>query len=177
MRCARRSGKSRHEWWRVPNHTPPTPARPFADFSTGKFNAQVAAALGFRFRRGFNDTTTHPFCTLHTSTTRRLTTRYMESDFTSSPRSPPMKRGSRALRAGLACRGLWPATGTRLCSAIHESQSRLWKPRAVRGSSEKWHPAAQEAFLNYLTSKENSPLSLASGPSSQIRVEADVSDL
>ena len=48
------------------------------------FNQQVAAGIGFDFRAGRIDTAVHPFCTTLGPRDIRLTTRYSETEFTSS---------------------------------------------------------------------------------------------
>ncbi|MCU0750504.1 MAG: carboxypeptidase M32, partial [Akkermansiaceae bacterium] len=60
------------------------PAGPYPIDGQQKLNRMIAEAVGFDFEAGRIDTTTHPFCTTLGPRDVRLTTRYDETDFTSS---------------------------------------------------------------------------------------------
>ena len=152
------------------------PAGPYPVAAQQNFNAQVAESLGFDFNAGRIDTTTHPFCTTLGPRDVRLTTRYMESDFTSSLFGVLHEAGHGLYEQGLPAADFGLPSGTAVSLGIHESQSRLWENHVGRTRTfwEKWYPAAQEnfpelggfpleKFLNYLWRAEFSP----------IRVEAD----
>ncbi len=158
------------------SHAPELPAGPYPVAAQEKFNAEVAAAIGFDFMAGRIDTTTHPFCTTLGPHDVRLTTRYMESDFTSSLFGVLHEAGHGLYEQGLPAADFGLPSGNSVSLGIHESQSRLWENHVGRSREfwEKWYPAAQEAFpqlaefplggfLRYLWRAEFSP----------IRVEAD----
>jgi len=155
---------------------PTLPPGPYPVAAQQDFNARVAESIGFDFRAGRIDTTNHPFCTTLGPRDVRLTTRYMESDFTSSLFGVLHEAGHGLYEQGLPDADYGLPSGSPLSLGIHESQSRLWENHVGRsqGFWEKWYPVAQECFpqlasfplerfLNYLWRAEFSP----------IRVEAD----
>jgi carboxypeptidase Taq len=157
-------------------HAPTLPAGPYPVAAQQNFNARVAEAIGFDFQAGRIDTTTHPFCTTLGPRDVRLTTRYMESDFTSSLFGVLHEAGHGLYEQGLPADDFGLPSGSAVSLGIHESQSRLWENHVGRSRTfwEKWYPAAQESFpqlagfplekfLRYLWRAEFSP----------IRVEAD----
>jgi carboxypeptidase Taq len=156
--------------------SPSLPAGPYAVEAQKKFNAEVAAAIGFDFEAGRIDTTTHPFCTTLGPRDVRLTTRYMESDFTSSLFGVLHEAGHGLYELGLPEADFGLPSGSAVSLGIHESQSRLWENHIGRSLIfwEKWYPVAQgyfpqlvdfplEQFMRYVWRAEFSP----------IRVEAD----
>jgi carboxypeptidase Taq len=156
--------------------SPSLPPGPFPVEAQKKFNAEVAAAIGFDFEAGRIDTTTHPFCTTLGPRDVRLTTRYMEADFTSSLFGVLHEAGHGLYELGLPEADFGLPSGSAVSLGIHESQSRLWENHVGRSRIfwEKWYPTAQEyfpqlrdfpleQFLRYLWRAEFSP----------IRVEAD----
>lgn len=158
------------------SQTPGLPAGPYPVDAQQRFNAQVAEAIGFDFQAGRIDTTTHPFCTTLGPRDVRLTTRYMESDFTSSLFGVLHEAGHGLYEQGLPAEDFGLPSGNSVSLGIHESQSRLWENHVGRSRAfwEKWYPLAQEnfpqlasfpleKFLNYLWRAEFSP----------VRVEAD----
>ena len=158
------------------SHAPELPNGPYPIEAQQRFNAQVAAAIGFDFDAGRIDTTTHPFCTTLGPRDIRLTTRYMESDFTSSLFGVLHEAGHGLYEQGVPAEDFGLPSGSAVSLGIHESQSRLWENHVGRSREfwEKWYPAAQEhfpqldgfpleKFLRYLWRAEFSP----------IRVEAD----
>ncbi|MEY3897179.1 MAG: hypothetical protein RLZZ214_2700 [Verrucomicrobiota bacterium] len=141
-----------------------------------RFNARVAESIGFDFQAGRIDTTTHPFCTTLGPRDVRLTTRYMESDFTSSLFGVLHEAGHGLYEQGLPAEDFGLPSGSAVSLGIHESQSRLWENHVGRSRAlwEKWYPLARESFpqldkfplddfLSYLWRAEFSP----------VRVEAD----
>lgn len=155
---------------------PELPPGPYPIAAQQCFNARVAEGIGFDFKAGRIDTTTHPFCTTLGPRDIRLTTRYMESDFTSSLFGVLHEAGHGLYEQGLPADDFGLASGTAVSLGIHESQSRLWENHVGRSQAfwEKWYPLAQEnflqlsgfpleKFLRYLWRAEFSP----------IRVEAD----
>ena len=157
-------------------HAPSLPSGPYPIAAQQRFNAQVAASIGFDFNAGRIDTTTHPFCTTLGPRDVRLTTRYEEADFTSSLFGVLHEAGHGLYEQGLPADDFGLPSGTAVSLGIHESQSRLWENHVGRSRVfwEHWYPAAQEhfpelvgfpldKFLRYLWRAEYSP----------IRVEAD----
>lgn len=155
---------------------PSLPAGPYPVAAQQRFNSQVAEAIGFDFQAGRIDTTTHPFCTTLGPHDVRLTTRYMESDFTSSLFGVLHEAGHGLYEQGLPADDFGLPSGNAVSLGIHESQSRLWENHVGRSRAfwEKWYPLAQQCFpqlvgfpldhfLDYLWRAEFSP----------IRVEAD----
>lgn len=158
------------------SHAPALPPGPYPIAAQQEFNARIAAAIGFDFEAGRIDTTTHPFCTTLGPRDVRLTTRYMESDFTSSLFGVLHEAGHGLYEQGLPEDDFGLPSGSAVSLGIHESQSRLWENHVGRSRIfwERWYPVAQgtfpqlagfplEKFLRYLWRAEFSP----------IRVEAD----
>lgn len=158
------------------DQNPSLPPGPYKISAQQTFNALVAAEIGFDFRHGRIDTTTHPFCTTLGPKDIRLTTRYEENDFTSSLFGIMHEAGHGMYEQGLAAEDFGLPSGSAVSLGIHESQSRLWENQVGRSSEfwEKFYPIAQghfsqlkdfplEKFLQYIHRAEFSP----------IRVEAD----
>lgn len=112
------------------------------------FNRRVAEAIGFDFKAGRIDTTTHPFCNTLGAGDCRLTTRYDERDFTDSMYSILHETGHGLYEQGLPAEHFGTPAGTAVSMGIHESQSRLWENHVGRSRSfwEYWHPIACEYF-------------------------------
>jgi carboxypeptidase Taq len=158
------------------SHAPTLPTGPYPVAAQQQFNARIAESIGFDLQAGRIDTTTHPFCTTLGPRDIRLTTRYMESDFTSSLFGVLHEAGHGLYEQGLPADDFGLPSGSAVSLGIHESQSRLWENHVGRSRTfwEKWYPVAQETFpqlagfplekfLRYLWRAEFSP----------IRVEAD----
>lgn len=158
------------------SHSPTLPGGPYPVTAQQEFNALVAKAIGFDFDAGRIDTTTHPFCTTLGPRDVRLTTRYDETDFTSSLFGVMHEAGHGLYELGVPASDFGLPSGNAVSLGIHESQSRLWENHVgrSRGFWERWYPEAQaafpqlkdfplEKFLRYLWRAEFSP----------IRVEAD----
>jgi carboxypeptidase Taq len=140
------------------------------------FNREVAAAIGFDFSAGRIDTTTHPFCTGLGPGDTRLTTRYDETDFTSSLYGVLHEAGHGLYDQGLN-RAEWGQPAGDACSlGIHESQSRLWENH-VGGSRafwDHWLPRAAHHFPHLARrTPEEVAGAVARVQPSFIRVEAD----
>ncbi len=155
---------------------PHLPPGPYPIEAQKQFNAQVASAIGFDFQAGRIDTTAHPFCTTLGPRDIRLTTRYLESDFTSSLFGVLHEAGHGLYEQGLPVSDFGLPSGSAVSLGIHESQSRLWENHVGRSRAfwNHWYPEAQirfpqladfplESFLTYLWRAEFS----------EIRVEAD----
>ncbi len=155
---------------------PQLPAGPYPLEAQKRFNSQVATAIGFDFSAGRIDTTAHPFCTTLGPRDIRLTTRYMESDFTSSLFGILHEAGHGLYEQGLPASDFGLPSGTAVSLGIHESQSRLWENHVGRSRPfwNHWYPLAQEDFPQLA----NFPLEefltyLWRADFSEVRVEAD----
>ncbi|MEX1114154.1 MAG: carboxypeptidase M32 [Akkermansiaceae bacterium] len=161
---------------RSTTHSPTLPAGPYPVEAQKRFNAKVAAAIGFEFEAGRIDTTAHPFCTTLGPRDVRLTTRYMESDFTSSLFGVLHEAGHGLYEQGLPTDDFGLPSGSSVSLGIHESQSRLWENHVGRSRAfwNHWYPAAQEIFPQLADfSLENFLAYLWRAEFSPIRVEAD----
>jgi carboxypeptidase Taq len=140
------------------------------------FNRKVAEAIGFDFKAGRIDTTTHPFCSTLGAGDCRLTTRYNETDFVQSLYGVLHEAGHGMYEQGLSTEDFGTPNGTAVSLAIHESQSRLWENHVGRGPAfwERWHPVACAHFPGL---KQFSPEQITAAVNrvspSFIRVEAD----
>lgn len=139
-------------------------------------NRRIAEAIGFDFQGGRIDTTTHPFCTELGPRDCRLTTRYDETDFTSSLYGVLHEAGHGIYAQGLPPEHFGTPAGDAVSLGIHESQSRLWENLVGRDLSfwEYWHPVACEYFPEL---KAFSPRQITRAVNrvtpSFVRVEAD----
>ena len=124
------------------------PAGPYPIPAQQAFNAEVAASLGFDFQAGRIDATAHPFCTTLGPRDVRLTTRYDESDFTSSLFGVMHEAGHGLYEQGLPAGEFGLPSGEAASLGIHESQSRLWENHVGRSRPfwEKWLPVAANHF-------------------------------
>ncbi|MGJ8677807.1 MAG: carboxypeptidase M32 [Akkermansiaceae bacterium] len=111
-------------------------------------NREMAEDIGFNFDNGRIDVTTHPFCTSLGPHDTRLTTRYLEDDFTSSVFSILHEAGHGLYDQGLITDQHGLPSGAAVSLGIHESQSRLWENHVGRSRPfwEKWLPRKQELF-------------------------------
>jgi carboxypeptidase Taq len=157
-------------------HAVTLPAGPYPIENQQKLNQRIAEAIGFDFTAGRIDTTTHPFCTTLGPRDVRLTTRYDESDFTSSLFGVLHEAGHGLYELGLPADDFGLPSGSSVSLGIHESQSRLWENHVGRSDEfwQVWYPEAVaifpqlasfplESFLRHIRRAEFSP----------IRVEAD----
>ncbi len=140
-----------------------------------QLNREVAASIGFDFEAGRIDTTTHPFCTKLGPRDVRLTTRYDETDFTSSLFGVLHEAGHGLYEQGLQPQDYGLPSGTAVSLGIHESQSRLWENHVGRSRSfwEHWLPRAKEIFPSLQLSLDEFLRALHRVEYSFIRVEAD----
>jgi len=111
-------------------------------------NRRVAEAMGFDFEAGRIDTTVHPFCTEMGPRDCRLTTRYHETDFTSSLFGVMHEAGHGLYTQGLPAEYFGTPMGTYVSLGIHESQSRLWENQVGRSRAfwQHWYPVVCEQF-------------------------------
>jgi len=141
-----------------------------------QLNQEIAEDMGFNFDNGRIDTTAHPFCTGLGPNDTRLTTRYLEDDFTSSLFGVLHEAGHGLYDQGLPSAQHGLPVGEPSSLGIHESQSRLWENHVGRSRSfwKKWLPRAQEIFphLSKLD-LDNFLTTINRAKKSFIRVEAD----
>ncbi|TAE75552.1 MAG: carboxypeptidase M32 [Verrucomicrobia bacterium] len=152
------------------------PAGPYPIAAQQALNAEIAAALGFDFQAGRIDTTAHPFCTTLGPRDIRLTTRYDETDFTSSLFGVMHEAGHGLYEQGLPTSEFGLPSGQAASLGIHESQSRLWENHIGRSRPfwEKWLPKAAQHFPQLRTIELDDFLSaIHRAEFSPVRVEAD----
>ncbi len=119
---------------------------PLADQQT--LNQEIAESIGFDFEAGRIDTVTHPFCTHLGPHDTRLTTRYDQTEFTSSLFGVLHEAGHGMYDQGLRESEHGLPSGDAVSLGIHESQSRLWENHVGRSRPfwERWYPRATELF-------------------------------
>jgi carboxypeptidase Taq len=152
------------------------PAGPYPIEAQQRLNAQVAESIGFDFQAGRIDTTTHPFCTTLGPHDVRLTTRYDETDFTSSLFGVLHEAGHGMYEQGLPADDFGLPSGSAVSLGIHESQSRLWENHIGRSRAfwNRWYPVAREIFPQLASLPLDDFLAyLQRAGFSPIRVEAD----
>jgi carboxypeptidase Taq len=158
------------------NRCPAMPSGAFPIPAQQALNARIAESIGFDFEAGRIDTTTHPFCTTLGPRDVRLTTRYDETDFTSSLFGVLHEAGHGLYEQGLPADDFGLPSGSSVSLGIHESQSRLWENHVGRSRSfwNRWYPVAQEAFPHLVDySMDDFLACLWRAEFSPIRVEAD----
>jgi len=139
-------------------------------------NREVAESLGFDFSAGRIDTAAHPFCTTLGLGDVRLTTRYDESDFTSSLFGVLHEVGHGLYEQGLPENDYGLPSGSAVSLGIHESQSRLWENHVGRSQIfwDKWLPRAAALFPDLRKVAPTDFLrAIHRSEFSSIRVEAD----
>jgi carboxypeptidase Taq len=141
------------------------------------FGRDVLSAMGFDWGAGRLDQSPHPFCTGFSPQDVRITTRYLQEDF-SAALFGIIHEGGHALYE----QGLNPTHhGLPICEAIslgiHESQSRLWENQVGRNRAfwSFWLPRLKNAFPGQLEdiSHDEFILSVNLVESSPVRVTAD----
>jgi carboxypeptidase Taq len=141
-------------------------------------NREIAESIGFDFEAGRIDTTAHPFCTTLGAGDVRLTTRYDETDFTSSLFGVMHETGHGLYEQGLSQDDFGLPSGSAVSLGIHESQSRLWENHVGRSREfwTRWLPRAAEIFPHLRkVSLDDFLRAINHAEYSFIRVEADES--
>ncbi len=138
---------------------------------------EAAAAIGFDFRKGRLDVTTHPFCSGFGPGDCRLTTRYDESFFSSAFFGTLHESGHGMYEQGLREDAFGTPLGSSVSLGIHESQSRMWENLVGRSRAfwQHFYPRAQQLFPDALSSSSLDDFHFAINAVSPsfIRVEAD----
>lgn len=97
-----------------------------------RLSRTVAEAIGFDFRRGRLDRSTHPFCGGSHCRDVRLTSRYQESCLLDGLGSTMHEAGHGMYEQGLSSAWIGLPMGEAVSLSIHESQSRLWENQVGR---------------------------------------------
>jgi carboxypeptidase Taq len=122
--------------------------RPYPVERQRVFGEAVAAAVGFDFRRGRLDTTTHPFFTPVGPGDCRITTRFAECRFSDGLLAILHEVGHGLYEQALPVEHHGTPLGSVSSLGLHESQARLWE-NTVGRSRPFWRyflPLAQQAF-------------------------------
>lgn len=114
------------------------------------FAEAAAQAIGFDFRAGRLDTTTHPFCTTLGPGDCRITTRFNPKFFNEAFFGVLHEAGHGLYEQGLPAEHYGTPCGSYCSLGVHESQSRLWENQVGRGRPfwEHFYPRLRQAFPN-----------------------------
>lgn len=137
----------------------------------------VLEKMGFSFKHGRVDLTTHPFCSGISAEDVRLATRYDENFFPSAFYSGMHEGGHGLYEQGLDEKAFGSVRSRAASFGLHESQSRLWENFVGRGLPFwKWlYPIAQKHFPGALhdVKVEDFVFAINLVEPSFVRVEAD----
>lgn len=113
-----------------------------------KFVRFVAEAIGFDFKRGRLDISTHPFCSGFHCNDVRLTTRFRDTDVNDALGSTMHECGHGIYEQGLLEEHFGTPMGSAVSLGIHESQSRMWENQVGRSHAFwKWlYPKLRDFF-------------------------------
>lgn len=122
--------------------------RHFPRAAQEQFGRRLVEAIGFDFKSGRIDVSTHPFCSGTTPGDVRLTTRYQEDFFSPSIFGMLHEAGHGLYEQGLDAAHSFTPMGTAASLGIHESQSRLWENMVGRSRAfwEHFYPECRAAF-------------------------------
>jgi carboxypeptidase Taq len=141
------------------------------------FGQAAAAAIGFDFRSGRLDVTTHPFCSGIGPGDCRITTRYDARHFNNAFFGILHEAGHGIYDQGLDPEQFGTPLGSAVSLGIHESQSRMWENFVGRSRPfwEHFFPRAQQVFLEALAGArlDDFYFAINAVQPSFIRVEAD----
>jgi carboxypeptidase Taq len=141
------------------------------------FGQAAAAAIGFDFRAGRLDKTTHPFCSGFGPGDCRLTTRYNPRHFNDAFFGTLHEAGHGIYEQNLDPAHFGTPAGSPVSLGIHESQSRLWENFVGRSRAfwEHFFPRARQVFHDALqdVSHDDFVFAINDVRPSFIRVEAD----
>jgi carboxypeptidase Taq len=141
------------------------------------FGEAVAAAVGFDFRRGRLDTTTHPFFSPLGRDDCRITARFAEQRFSEGVLTILHEVGHGLYEQGLPPEHHGTPVGEVSSLGMHESQARLWENTVGRSRPfwQHFFPAAQAAFPGALSdvSPDDFHFAVNAVEASLIRVGAD----
>jgi carboxypeptidase Taq len=141
------------------------------------FGQAAAAAIGFDFRAGRLDKTTHPFCSGMGPGDCRITTRYNPRRFNDAFFGILHEAGHGLYEQNLDHDQFGTPAGAAVSLGIHESQSRLWENLVGRGRPfwEHFFPRARQVFVDALqdVTLDEFIFAINDVQPSFIRVEAD----
>jgi carboxypeptidase Taq len=122
--------------------------RTFPRSAQESFGRMAAERIGFDFRAGALDVTTHPFCSMPGPRDIRITTRYDENYFSTAFFGILHEAGHGLYDQGLPADFFGLPPGQAISLGIHESQSLMWENFVGRGRPfwEWCFPRAQAAF-------------------------------
>lgn len=154
-----------------------TPKGPFPIAQQKALSLDIMSKLGFDFRHGRLDVSTHPFCG-GVPTDVRITTRYDEADFTSALMGVIHETGHARYEQGLPEQWHGLPVGQARSMGIHESQSLFFEMQLSRSKPfiEILAPLAREAFdrnNDKALSTDNLSLFSTRVEPGYIRVDAD----
>jgi carboxypeptidase Taq len=142
-----------------------------------KFNKFVAKEIGFDFKSGRLDISTHPFTIFSNPLDVRMTTRYKKDDLFYSLNSTIHESGHALYEQGLLVENFGTPLGEAISLGIHESQSRMWENIIGRSRSfwKYFYPKIKKEFPNNFSgvSKEDFYKAINAVRASFIRTEAD----
>jgi carboxypeptidase Taq len=151
--------------------------RPYPIEAQRALGVEVAAAIGFDFRAGRLDVSTHPFCSGIGPGDTRMTTRFSPTDLGDAFFSVLHEGGHGLYDQGLPAEHYGTPMGSAVSLGIHESQSRLWENLVGRSPAfwEHFYPRAVERFPEALggVSLEAFVFAINDVRPSCIRVDAD----
>lgn len=115
----------------------------------------VAEKIGFDFKRGRLDISTHPFCGGTHTNDIRMTTRFHDDNVLDALGSTMHESGHGMYEQGLKYEHFGTPAGDAISLGIHESQSRLWENQVGRSRAFwQWlHPKLGEFFGQTLATK------------------------
>lgn len=141
------------------------------------FGRDVAAKIGFDFRRGRLDVTAHPFCSGMGPHDCRITTRYDENFFPTAFFGILHEAGHGIYDQGLRSDTYGLPLSEAVSLGVHESQSRMWENLVGRSLPfwKHFFPLAQQLFPQALGDEtlEDFYFAINDVRPSLIRVEAD----
>lgn len=142
-----------------------------------KISRMAAEKIGFDFRRGRLDETSHPFCTTLGPDDCRILTRYESNWFPGGLFGTLHEAGHGLYEQGLKREWYGLPPGSFVSLGMHESQSRLWENLVGRSKSfwDYFFPIIKQAFPGTLADVSVADFHFAVNTvrPSLIRVEAD----
>lgn len=122
--------------------------RDFPLNSQEAFAKEAAVAIGYDFKRGRLDVTTHPFCTGLGPNDVRMTTRFNKNFFNPAFFGVLHEAGHGIYEQNLPTDHWGTPRGQTVSLGVHESQSRLWENIVGRSKAfwEFWLPKAKKHF-------------------------------
>ena len=141
-----------------------------------KFGREIAKSIGYDFKRGSLDVTTHPFCTTLGPNDTRITTRYDTKYLNSALFGIIHEAGHGIYDQNLPSQHWGTPMGSYVSYSVHESQSRMWENIVGRSKAfwKFWFPVAKNMFSSLNdTAFDDFYFAINEVRPSFIRVEAD----